>query len=911
MRSPSCIRKANTLTMPLVLETLEDRNVPSILFNNQTTATVTDLGGKVLDHVHVELVYWGTGWSSNVPLQNSMTSAVDTILAGPYLGALTQYRSSFGSGSHVGTATITSSSPPNVFTNSDVSAMLQANINSGALPSPANDPELLYMVIPQPGSTAGNLWGYHTYAYSTKGKFDYGWTINNSVLDDNTTYFSHELLEAASDPEGTAIQVNPPNSYDWNELSDHEAQNYTYRLSNIRVQSYLSVHDHAYIVPTGQTQNFLVSSGWVLTVQGDQLPNHDDTITLDQTGTSGLLATLNGEMAQFDPGAIHSIVVANGSGTDSINIEKTAAGQTVTVNLGSNTDTVNISPTARNLGNLQGNVYVNGGAGIDTLYVNDQANSAGQTYTVTPAIVSRPGAATVIFYFVPRVVLNGGSGNNVYNVTDTETYYSTTVNTGNGADSVNVQATAGPLTVNLGAGASSVAVASPGNNLGAIQATVNVVGGTGMNTLTVNDQADAANQTFTLTPSSVTDEGAAGIFFNNRIDKLIVNGGSGTNVYTVTDTESTYATVLDTGTGPDSVTVQANSDPLTINGNGGNGNDSVVLGKAGSVANLHSEVTITNQPSLTTLTIDDSADTVGRNVTLNNDGQPPETAFGQVNGLTTATVAYKYSDTRALNLKTGGGVVNVTVKGTYDPVALIAKPLATTTLIGSNASNTWTLTDPNVGTLSGPAVYGRVSFYDVPNLTGGTDSDTFMFLNGGGITGDLDGAGGVNTLDYSVVSSPVVVDLPTGTATGVGDKVSYIQNVMGGNGSYNILVGNGGNILTGGSNTRNLLIAGPGSGTLLGGDDQDLLIGGTTVYDADPGLLLALMGEWGRTDEDYWTRVYNLTNGIGCPLLDATTVSSNGGGNTLNGGPGLDLYYGNLAADQYDWDPANEAFISI
>jgi hypothetical protein len=72
-----------------------------------------------------------------------------------------------------------------------------------------------------------------------------------------------------------------------------------------------------------------------------------------------------------------------------------------------------------------------------------------------------------------------------------------------------------------------------------------------------------------------------------------------------------------------------------------------------------------------------------------------------------------------------------------------------------------------------------------------------------------------------------------------------------------------------------------------------------------------LMSEWGRRDEDYSTRVLNVTNGVGCPLLDPTTATSNGGGNILTGGPGLDLYYGNFATDQYDWDPNSEAFISV
>ena len=46
--------------------------------------------------------------------------------------------------------------------------------------------------------------------------------------------------------------------------------------------------------------------------------------------------------------------------------------------------------------------------------------------------------------------------------------------------------------------------------------------------------------------------------------------------------------------------------------------------------------------------------------------------------------------------------------------------------------------------------------------------------------------------------------------------------------------------------------------------------------------------------------------------LDATTVTGNGGGNTLIGGPGLDLFYGNMALDTIvNWDPATETFVSV
>jgi hypothetical protein len=177
-------------------------------------------------------------------------------------------------------------------------------------------------------------------------------------------------------------------------------------------------------------------------------------------------------------------------------------------------------------------------------------------------------------------------------------------------------------------------------------------------------------------------------------------------------------------------------------------------------------------------------------------------------------------------------------------------------------------------------------------------------------------------LDYSAYSTTVIVDLQTNTGTGVGGRVQNIQNVTGGTGGgagiYNILVGNGGNVLIGGDGRRNLLIAGALASTLIGGNDDDILIGGTTAYDTEPGLasLNAIMAYWSSTSDSYATRVNNLLTGSGVPLLDATMVRANGGGNTMignNSGPTeLNLFYGvDPSQETTDYNPdIGEVFIN-
>jgi hypothetical protein len=145
----------------LQLERLEYRVVPSIIFNNATTATITDGGGPVIDQAHVELIFWGSGWQSGQgpALQSQTETALASLLGGPYLSKLSQYRSSIQNPSVAASVNIAITDPPSVITDAAVRNMLIANISNGAIPDPATDPELLYMVVPQPGSTNASLGG--------------------------------------------------------------------------------------------------------------------------------------------------------------------------------------------------------------------------------------------------------------------------------------------------------------------------------------------------------------------------------------------------------------------------------------------------------------------------------------------------------------------------------------------------------------------------------------------------------------------------------------------------------------------------------------------------------------------------------------------------------------------------------
>jgi hypothetical protein len=126
--------------------------------------------------------------------------------------------------------------------------------------------------------------------------------------------------------------------------------------------------------------------------------------------------------------------------------------------------------------------------------------------------------------------------------------------------------------------------------------------------------------------------------------------------------------------------------------------------------------------------------------------------------------------------------------------------------------------------------------------------------------------------------------------------------------------------LFGGFGRRNLLIAGAAAGSqIFGGNLDDILIGGYTDWDQDPNWLTALtaiMAEW-TSGSSFNDRVDHLRRGTGLNapyILDNTTVHSNNGssGNLLMGGPGQNLYYGNLGGDLApSYNSSKDAWINI
>ncbi|MEK7415131.1 MAG: calcium-binding protein, partial [Planctomycetota bacterium] len=166
------------------------------------------------------------------------------------------------------------------------------------------------------------------------------------------------------------------------------------------------------------------------------------------------------------------------------------------------------------------------------------------------------------------------------------------------------------------------------------------------------------------------------------------------------------------------------------------------------------------------------------------------------------------------------------------------------TLVGGNGSDTLTGLNSGQWNINGATNQyvstNTLTFSAVDNLVGGAGDDTSTFANSASISGTINGAGGVNTLNYSAYTTSVNVNLAAGTTTGT-TGVSNIRDIIGGSGNDSLTGDGGNNTITGN-----------------GGDDTLSGSGGDDLYIFNAG--------WG---------VDTVSDTSGSDTLDFTSISTN------------------------------------
>jgi hypothetical protein len=229
--------------------------------------------GAILFAAQVRVIFWGKEWQSSAPPLSmaAVTSDVQTILDSSYLDGLEQYAiSSVNLGAVI---QATDEDPPNPVSTDDVGDLVSRLIDNGRIPQADDDTVPAINMVFLPSQVEGTtltvppgLAGEH----AEMGKFDwgnlvetdvyFGWVSNNGTRGNASYFFSHELVEALTDPDGSGWQVEPRNGTSWHEICDVCGS--AMMLNGVRVTSYWSNEDNSCIVTDSSFTTFTVTWIW-------------------------------------------------------------------------------------------------------------------------------------------------------------------------------------------------------------------------------------------------------------------------------------------------------------------------------------------------------------------------------------------------------------------------------------------------------------------------------------------------------------------------------------------------------------------------------------------------------------------------------------------------------------------------
>ena len=285
----------------------------------------------------------------------------------------------------------------------------------------------------------------------------------------------------------------------------------------------------------------------------------------DTADTSGRTASLSaGSITGLTPaaisyaGAMSSLLVEGGTGSDTFNVAGTAAGFTTTLDTnGPGLVSVNDSTGVQD---IKGPLAVSNKSSTAAPYLalSDNGDTAARNPTFADGSVTGLAPATISYsgifgYFETY----GGSGGGSYTVQGTTSGYATYIVPG------------GPGTFLVGKAGS----------VQGVKGTLWIEDVGSRSTLTVNDAADTSARTVTLdhfTPDGSSPYGritglapAVINYYETGVNSPVtIDGGTGGNRFTVAGTNVVPIT-LNAGSGSDTVTLQSTAASVSVNGQGG------------------------------------------------------------------------------------------------------------------------------------------------------------------------------------------------------------------------------------------------------------------------------------------------------------------------------------------------------
>jgi hypothetical protein len=176
---------------------------------------LTYRGGPLLESVEVFEIYWGDAWTAHSDLVAQLEDFFERVVASSLMDQLAEYGvpgHDIGHGTHRGSTTVSSPTPPSTVSDAEIRTFLDGQISSNAsVPRPG---PTLYFVFLAPGVSVGmdgasscvNFCGYHDASgggvyYAVMPYPDCpGCEGGMALVDALTATSSHELCEAITDP---------------------------------------------------------------------------------------------------------------------------------------------------------------------------------------------------------------------------------------------------------------------------------------------------------------------------------------------------------------------------------------------------------------------------------------------------------------------------------------------------------------------------------------------------------------------------------------------------------------------------------------------------------------------------------------------------------------------------------------
>ena len=348
------------------------RNAPTA--NAPAGAHLTNYGGNIIETPTYTNVYWGAYWTSGTGLTerqhyNGYTQTAAT--SADFQSVLAEYTGPGGKSIHNGVYAgekLISTEPGKTIDDTQIQSTIQSWVNAGLVPAPS--PDALYVLYFPPGTsitmgTDGScttFCGYHSTIQTTSGSGGLiryiiiphpdcgGCQFEGTVQDSVTVVASHEMSEAATDPDvGLATSLGPPLGWYDNtngEIGDICAGDPNATLAGYRVQTEWSNKDNkceASRAGTTPSPDFSVT---VAPPSQTVTAGNSTTYTVVATPANGFSGSISWSVSGLPSGAKGSFSGSGNSQTLSVAAGTSTASGTYTLTVTGASGSLSHSATA-------------------------------------------------------------------------------------------------------------------------------------------------------------------------------------------------------------------------------------------------------------------------------------------------------------------------------------------------------------------------------------------------------------------------------------------------------------------------------------------------------------------------------------------------------------------------------------